>query len=1406
MTRDIKAESEKTSHSHKFGNSREIQNSKIILLFSVFFATLLLFPQAVSADSYVGGKPPETIHDGVVSGGLWFDSLHGPAGSSGQPNSIEKEFSIPEFDNIEWARLYVVVYCGNMQKNYEGIAEVSFNGGEGTRILGTEILDREYVFEMDGGTTPVEVNGHCNRVSSDYLMWYDVADAIKSGDVTAYVSTDKAPGYTGTFDGRIKILTLVVAYNDGDNDEVYYWVNQGHDVHSYYVEDDGKTYEGKTSFDTTDLPEEFSEDPAAYLSAVHLASENGIYTFNNGYLDSNPSQGGYSGSQTWDVTDSVTDFRNSVMTYSRDVDEGAFYKIILAMLSVRYPGEDAGDITVQSIPSGAEIILDGDKTGFNTNFTIKSVETGEHKVSVSLEGYKEPDERTVNVQRGEESVSVFKLVPLTGSVSVSSEPSGAKIYLDGTDTGKITDSELEEILVGEHTVSVSLGGYEPSSKEITVDEDETTDVSFTLTPITNGNEDGTYGYSGKKLNEWKTETLNGGLIIADSGSYSGLLDNGDSKDYQIKASIPENASLKEARLYIYYTWSHDTDKRTGLKPSAEVLFDGSLLLKDASYSDRKGEGVYDYLVQTECFDVTEKFDPENGNLISVKNQGGEDTAFAVYGALLAVVYEDPDAPLITYWIDEGCDAVLASDQFETTSEQCTTTAKFSGNIIQNSINQSSLIIISTAATGENDEDNKIIFNGWEWQNYLKGGASSISQATLDAKALIKNTENLAEIQSYIATENGDYLENRNAFLVVEYDNSKTAESIEEEIKNEYEDLYNYESTEFSPSSSPGSYPAKYLITTKNGYSEPVQITHDNGTLTLIISQGSRIEDSFGYTVNQVLIREETIKNETLWKYTIGPIGSGSDIPIRLNGAFRASNSGTDYESDSGEYEYKYSLLRHSSEEETEEISATFIDGSFSALINNFGTYELIRSKSLINQSDEKEDATPESSQFYKNLFLNGINYLFNKDVIGNHSATEILYNKSKEKGNKALIQTRENISCLYEKAVVRERLDLSAQLFNLSVYSNPSGAGIYVDGDYTGKTTPVVINDLAGGKHSISLISSGYKTLVEKIFLTGDSELTFDLDSGNNHLLEEKKDESIATYNDLPDVGGIYVTSSIEGADVYIDGYNTGMTTPAVFNGLGSGKHTVKIKKGKIEFNNDKIKIQVVKNRITRVQFDNANHYYLNAEVVSDSYEDLPFTVNGRPPEYEIPKTAEVNLGYSFITILNNGTYLSHSINVFSDDETEKINPRDYRFGKVFVDSVPAGAEIYVDGFATGYSTPYSIDNISDGRHIISVSRPGYIDEEKEILFAPDISDIDKSVKFILKPYLYGSLEVTSTPPGAKIYLYGKNTGEVTPQIFRYMDLGAIDIRIVGDNNAVLREDVIIEPYSLTRCNVTLSG
>ena len=66
-----------------------------------------------------------------------------------------------------------------------------------------------------------------NRVTSDYLMWYDLTDEISGQTVNVQATTTKVDS---SFDGRVKAMTLVVAYDDGDSDQVYYWVNQGHEM------------------------------------------------------------------------------------------------------------------------------------------------------------------------------------------------------------------------------------------------------------------------------------------------------------------------------------------------------------------------------------------------------------------------------------------------------------------------------------------------------------------------------------------------------------------------------------------------------------------------------------------------------------------------------------------------------------------------------------------------------------------------------------------------------------------------------------------------------------------------------------------------------------------------------------------------------------------------------------------------------------------------------------------------------------------------------------------------------------------------------------------------------------------------------------------------------------------------
>ncbi|AKB36571.1 cell surface protein [Methanosarcina siciliae C2J] len=135
-------------------------------------------------------------------------------------------------------------------------------------------------------------------------------------------------------------------------------MNEGHDVCSYYVEDNyGEAAVGTTTFATTGL----SGITSATLTADYLASNNGNYgfptadntfsytggtppvegTFTNLELDRVPDvQGAYSGVDSWDVTASVTGTDDTTFAYSRyfsGTGTAAFYKIPLAFLVVKSP-------------------------------------------------------------------------------------------------------------------------------------------------------------------------------------------------------------------------------------------------------------------------------------------------------------------------------------------------------------------------------------------------------------------------------------------------------------------------------------------------------------------------------------------------------------------------------------------------------------------------------------------------------------------------------------------------------------------------------------------------------------------------------------------------------------------------------------------------------------------------------------------------------------------------------------------------------------------------------------------------------------------------------------------------------------------------------------------------------------
>jgi len=74
--------------------------------------------------------------------------------------------------------------------------------------------------------------------------------------------------------------------------------------------------------------------------------------------------------------------------------------------------------------------------------------------------------------------------PTTGSIQVNSSPTGAQVYLDGNNTGEMTNCTLSDVSPGSHTVKVVREGYVEQEESVSVIAGQTTTVNITLSKHT----------------------------------------------------------------------------------------------------------------------------------------------------------------------------------------------------------------------------------------------------------------------------------------------------------------------------------------------------------------------------------------------------------------------------------------------------------------------------------------------------------------------------------------------------------------------------------------------------------------------------------------------------------------------------------------------------------------------------------------------------------------------------------------------------------------------------------------------------------------------------------------------------------------------------------------------------------
>ncbi len=133
-----------------------------------------------------------------------------------------------------------------------------------------------------------------------------------------------------------------------------------------------------------------------------------------------------------------------------------------------------------NVTSDADIYVNGEQKGRRT-WTGK-LNAGTYQVECRQANHR-PSVQSISVEEGTpQTFSLTAPTPITGSLSVLSQPLNATIYVDGKEQG-VSPIILNDLLIGEHSISLKKSGYNDLTQTVEVKENETTEVNLTLNDI-----------------------------------------------------------------------------------------------------------------------------------------------------------------------------------------------------------------------------------------------------------------------------------------------------------------------------------------------------------------------------------------------------------------------------------------------------------------------------------------------------------------------------------------------------------------------------------------------------------------------------------------------------------------------------------------------------------------------------------------------------------------------------------------------------------------------------------------------------------------------------------------------------------------------------------------------------------
>ena len=674
-----------------------MKNKYKFILVSLILLSLIVSIGAAAADDL------DTIADGEVSGGVDI-AYSNPGEESG-----ELSYDIPEdVKDVQYAGLFVDCYtAGSSNLVYGSEANVTVtSNGESEQIANERLVSTQG--SQDGSV--YTINDHTTKCYADYYMTYNLTSKLQNakGKLTINVTTGPIEGKE--YYNKIKLIGLVFAYNDGDNDKISYWVNSGS---SWVKGDSGET--SKATFNVGTIENNILN---ATLDNFALSSVDGIYTFNgDDLIESEVYDGGvyYFKYHKFNVLDKIVNGTNTLV-YTPNPTSFSF-RNDLAVLTVNKEYNPSAKATIASEYSNA--CFAGTDNVIKLNLTNDGDAKSVYTVEFYVDGVK-VSSSDIELEAGAEDISYLvdeTIRPVTADT------------VNGANTAKVN-----------YTVKI----LDKSNGNVLDEKTLTPNVWY------NGNLGKDLAYPAETIVSFNNITVNGDVIIDTqaTSTYSASADTNRTDVWTL--DVPEGAQFVNGFVYVAYNW----DKTQGTIPVWTTTFNNVAITPVASYRDQSNMGTYGkYGYGLVVYDVSGLLQAGENTFVLVKDEFNKT---AIYPSTLVALYNVTESATVkTLYMYNGADLLSNANNF--LGRIVASNSALDVNTRDDITGAQLYVFAAGAQAGEGN----LIVNDEEFKNVWAGTDKSVTQYVVDLTGSLKDSNDV----SFVAT--GSTILAIEQFIVVE---------------------------------------------------------------------------------------------------------------------------------------------------------------------------------------------------------------------------------------------------------------------------------------------------------------------------------------------------------------------------------------------------------------------------------------------------------------------------------------------------------------------------------------------------------------------------------------------------------------------------------------------------------------